>query len=63
MQEGAPEPFSADFTGPSPAQGKPWCNLPRLKEARAPRTIDPDPTDVRCSREIKTTHNGASSKP
>ena len=25
MQEGAPEPFSADFADPSPAQGKPWC--------------------------------------
>ena len=25
MQEGAPEPFGADLTDPSPAQGKPWC--------------------------------------
>ena len=25
MQEGAPEPFGADFADPSPAQGKPWC--------------------------------------
>ena len=25
MQEGAPEPFGADFADPSPAQGKPRC--------------------------------------
>ena len=25
VQEGAPEPFGADFADPSPAQGKPRC--------------------------------------
>ena len=25
MQEGAPEPFGADFVDPPPAQGKPRC--------------------------------------
>ena len=25
VQEGAPEPFGADFVDPPPAQGKPWC--------------------------------------
>ena len=25
VQEGAPEPFGADLTDPSPAQGKPRC--------------------------------------
>ena len=25
MQEGAPEPFGADLTDPSPTQGKPQC--------------------------------------
>ena len=25
MQEGAPEPFGANFADPPPAQGKPWC--------------------------------------
>ena len=28
MQEGAPEPFCADVTDPSPAQGKPRCITP-----------------------------------
>ena len=28
MQEGAPEPFGADFAGPSPTQGMPWCITP-----------------------------------
>ena len=27
-QEGAPEPFDADFADPSPAQGKPRCITP-----------------------------------
>ena len=30
VQEGAPEPFGADLTDPSPAQGKPWCITPIL---------------------------------
>ena len=30
MQEGAPEPFGADFADPSPAQGKPRCITPIL---------------------------------
>ena len=30
MQEGAPEPFGADLTDPSPAQGKPRCITPIL---------------------------------
>ena len=25
VQEGASEPFGADFVDPPPAQGKPWC--------------------------------------
>ena len=25
MQEGALEPFGADFLDPPPTQGKPWC--------------------------------------
>ena len=28
VQEGAPEPFGADFADPSPAQGKPRCITP-----------------------------------
>ena len=28
MQEGAPEPFGANLTDPSPAQGKPRCITP-----------------------------------
>ena len=30
MQEGAPEPFGANFADPSPAQGKPRCITPIL---------------------------------
>ena len=30
MQEGAPEPFGAGLTDPSPAQGKPRCITPIL---------------------------------
>ena len=30
VQEGAPEPFGADFADPSPAQGKPRCITPIL---------------------------------
>ena len=30
MQEGASEPFGADLTDPSPAQGKPRCITPIL---------------------------------
>ena len=30
VQEGALEPFGADLTDPSPAQGKPWCITPIL---------------------------------
>ena len=30
VQEGAPEPFGADLTDPSPAQGKPRCIIPIL---------------------------------
>ena len=30
MQEGAPEPFGADLTDPSPTQGKPRCITPIL---------------------------------
>ena len=30
MQEGAPKPFGADPTDPSPAQGKPRCIIPIL---------------------------------
>ena len=30
VQEGAPEPFGADLTDPSPAQGKPRCITPIL---------------------------------
>ena len=25
VQEGAPEPFGANFVDPPPTQGKPWC--------------------------------------
>ena len=32
MQEGAPEPFGADFADPPPAQGKPWCITPILND-------------------------------
>ena len=32
VQEGAPEPVSADLTGSSPAQGKPRCITPILKD-------------------------------
>ena len=28
VQEGAPEPFGADLTDPSPTQGKPQCITP-----------------------------------
>ena len=28
VQEGAPEPFVADFVDPPPAQGKPRCTTP-----------------------------------
>ena len=28
MQEGAPEPFGANFVDPPPAQGKPRCIIP-----------------------------------
>ena len=28
VQEGALEPFGADFVDPPPAQGKPWCITP-----------------------------------
>ena len=31
MQEGALEPFGADLTNPSPAQGKPRCITPIFK--------------------------------
>ena len=31
MQEGAPEPFIADFVDTPPAQGKPWCITPIFK--------------------------------
>ena len=30
VQEGAPEPFGADFADPSPTQGKPRCITPIL---------------------------------
>ena len=30
VQEGASEPFGADFADPSPAQGKPQCITPIL---------------------------------
>ena len=30
IQEGAPEPFGADLTDPSPTQGKTWCITPIL---------------------------------
>ena len=32
MQEGALEPFGADLTNPSPAQGKPRCITPILND-------------------------------
>ena len=28
VQEGAPEPFVADFVDTPPVQGKPWCITP-----------------------------------
>ena len=28
VQEGAPEPFVADFVDTPPTQGKPWCITP-----------------------------------
>ena len=31
VQEGAPEPFGADFVDPPPAQGKPRCITPIFK--------------------------------
>ena len=32
VQEGAPEPFAADFVDPPPAQGKPRCITPILND-------------------------------
>ena len=32
VQEGVPEPFGANLTDPSPAQGKPQCITPILND-------------------------------
>ena len=50
-------------TGRNQGLGRDFLNLPGLKEARAPEAVDPDPMDVRRSREIKTIRRGVSPKP